>query len=51
MDLRRETSGARPTVALTEFGLDLPESVTSHPTIVSLTQSSVDLIVLTNVSP
>ncbi|KAF9481630.1 terpenoid synthase [Pholiota conissans] len=48
MDLRRNTSGARPTTTLIEFGLDLPEYVTSHPTIVSLTEKAVDLIVLVN---
>ncbi|KAF8174884.1 terpenoid synthase [Pholiota molesta] len=48
MDLRRNTSGARPTVTLIEFGLDLPESVTSHPTMASLREQAVDLIVLVN---
>jgi hypothetical protein len=50
MDLRRNTSGARPTVTLIEFGLDLPEFVTSHPTMASLREQAVDLIVLVNVS-
>ncbi|PPQ95114.1 hypothetical protein CVT25_011657 [Psilocybe cyanescens] len=46
--LRRDTCGARPTLALIEFGLDLPEEVTAHPVIESLTQDAVDLIILVN---
>lgn len=48
--LRRDTCGACPTLALIEFGLDLPEEVTSHPVVASLTQDAVDLIILVNVS-
>jgi len=47
--LRRDTCGARPTLALTEFGLDLPDEVLAHPILVSLTQAAVDLIILVNV--
>uniref|UniRef100_A0A8H7XMK6 Terpene synthase n=1 Tax=Psilocybe cubensis TaxID=181762 RepID=A0A8H7XMK6_PSICU len=46
--LRRDTCGARPTLALIEFGLDLPEEVTSDPVIQALTQDAVDLIILVN---
>jgi len=49
--LRRDTCGARPTLTLIEFGLDLPNEVTNHSTFVSLTQDAVDLIILVNVSP
>ncbi|KAF8970721.1 terpenoid synthase [Flammula alnicola] len=48
MNLRRDTCGARPTLVLIEFGLDLPEVATSHPSIVSLTERAVDLIILVN---
>jgi len=50
MILRRDTCGARPTLALIEFGLDLPEEVTSHPVMVSLLNCAVDLIICVNVS-
>lgn len=50
LTLRRDTCGARPTLALIEFGLDLPEEVTSHPVLVSLREAAVDLIILVNVS-
>ncbi|KAF8154199.1 terpenoid synthase [Crassisporium funariophilum] len=46
--LRRDTCGARPTLALTEFGLDLSDEVISHPTLSSLTENAVDLIILVN---
>ena len=49
--LRRDTCGARPTLTLFEFGLNLPNEVTSHSILVSLTQDAVDLIILVNVSP
>ncbi|KDR78286.1 hypothetical protein GALMADRAFT_266794 [Galerina marginata CBS 339.88] len=48
LDLRRDTCGARPTLAFIEFGLELPAEVTSHPVIVSLTEAAVDLIILVN---
>ncbi|KAF9555722.1 terpenoid synthase [Agrocybe pediades] len=48
MELRRDTCGARPTLALIEFGLDLPEEVTSHPVMVSLFDCAVDLIICVN---
>ncbi|KIM41852.1 hypothetical protein M413DRAFT_27416 [Hebeloma cylindrosporum] len=46
--LRRDTCGARPTLVLIEFGLNLPREVTDHSTLVSLTQDAVDLIILVN---
>jgi hypothetical protein len=49
--LRRDTCGARPTLVLFEFGLDLPNEVILHPMLVSLTQDAVDLIILVNVGP
>jgi len=49
--MRRDTCGARPTLTLFEFGLNLPNEVVGHPTLISLTQDAVDLIILVNVSP
>ena len=49
MPFRRDTCGARPTLVLTEFGLDLPEYVTSHPVISALMEDAVDLIIFVNV--
>lgn len=49
MPFRRDTCGARPTLVLTEFGLDLPDYVTSHPIISALMEDAVDLIIFVNV--
>lgn len=49
LPLRRETCGARPSLALYEFGLGLPEEVTSHPVLEALTQDAIDLIIFINV--
>ncbi|CAA7262204.1 unnamed protein product [Cyclocybe aegerita] len=46
--LRRDTCGARPTLALIEFGLNLPNEVVRHPSLVALTEAAVDLIILVN---
>jgi hypothetical protein len=49
MPFRRDTCGARPTLVLTEFGLDLPDYVTSHPVMSALMEDAVDLIIFVNV--
>ncbi|PPR02301.1 hypothetical protein CVT24_011639 [Panaeolus cyanescens] len=48
LPLRRETCGARPSLALYEFGLGLPEEVTSHPIFEALAQDAIDLIIFIN---
>lgn len=48
--IRRHTSGSYPTLALCEFGLDLPEEVYRHPLFVVLRDQAADLIALINVS-
>ncbi|KAF8900414.1 isoprenoid synthase domain-containing protein [Gymnopilus junonius] len=48
LHLRRDTCGARPTLALIEFGLNLSEDVTSNPVVASLREAAVDLIILVN---
>jgi len=49
LTLRRDSCGAKPTLALIEFGLDLPEEVMQHPGVQALTRTAVDLIILVNV--
>lgn len=49
MPFRRDTCGARPTLVLTEFGLNLPDYVTSHPVMSALMEDAVDLIIFVNV--
>ncbi|TFK36533.1 terpenoid synthase [Crucibulum laeve] len=48
LKLRRNTSGGKPTLALTELGLNIPEEVITHPIISELTQDAADIIVLVN---
>jgi hypothetical protein len=50
MNIRRNTAGGGPTLALTEFGLNLPDEVYYHPVISSLREKAELLIVLVNVS-
>ena len=49
LKLRRNTAAGWSTLALIEFGLDLPDEVLQHPTIVSLTHGAVEMIVIVNV--
>ncbi|KAJ3562898.1 hypothetical protein NP233_g9287 [Leucocoprinus birnbaumii] len=48
LKIRRHTSGSYPTLALCEFGLDLPEEVYQHPLFVVLRDQAADLIALIN---
>lgn len=50
ISIRRHTAGGNATLALTEFGLDLPEEVYHHPVIRSLREKAEYLIALINVS-
>ncbi|KAG2040645.1 terpenoid synthase, partial [Suillus americanus] len=47
-DLRRRTAALRPSYALFELGLDIPDEVISHPTIEDMVVTSIDMIALTN---
>jgi hypothetical protein len=47
--VRRDTIGAKSTFVVLEFDLDLPNDVLEHPTMVSLTNTTIDLIILGNV--
>ena len=46
---RRENIGARPSFALLEFKLSLPDDVVDHPIIVELSNCSTDMIIIDNV--
>ena len=47
--LRRETSAGRPTLALVEFGLELPENVMQYEVVKEMRDIAVDLIIFVNV--
>jgi hypothetical protein len=49
LELRRLTIGAKPSFAICEMGMDLPDEVFYHPFIVELTECSIDLIIIGNV--
>ncbi|KXN81236.1 Delta(6)-protoilludene synthase [Leucoagaricus sp. SymC.cos] len=48
LPIRRHTSGSYPTLALCEFGLNLPEEVYNHPIFVVLRDQAAELIALIN---
>ncbi|KXN86840.1 Delta(6)-protoilludene synthase [Leucoagaricus sp. SymC.cos] len=48
MRIRKNTAGGAPTLALIEFGLDLPDEVFDHPIVTSLRDRAETLIVLVN---
>lgn len=50
MSLRRFTIGGRPSFALLELGMELPDSIIEHPIMEKLTETALDLIILGNVS-
>lgn len=50
IDVRRNTIGAKPSFALLELDMDLPDEVLAHPTIQSLSLATIDMLCLGNVS-
>jgi len=46
--VRRETIGARPSFALLELDMTLPDEVLEHPVIVDLTTVTIDMLILGN---
>ena len=52
IEMRRETSGCKPSFDLIEYSLDmeLPDYVIEHPVIMALNQAANDLVTWTNVS-
>ncbi|KAG1886764.1 terpenoid synthase [Suillus subluteus] len=47
-DVRRRTICVRPSYALLELGLDIPDEVISHPTIEDMVVASMDMIIFAN---
>ena len=47
---RRENIGAKPSFALLELDMNLPDEVMTHPTIEKLTELAIDMLILGNVS-
>lgn len=50
LEARRDTIGAKPSFAILETGLNLPDEVVRHPIIDELSILSIDMILLGNVS-
>lgn len=50
MVIRRENIGAKPSFALLELDMDLPDEVLEHPAVVDLTTWAIDMIIIGNVS-
>ncbi|KAJ7737458.1 terpenoid synthase [Mycena maculata] len=48
LSIRRDTIGAKPSFALLEFDMNLPTDVIEHPTMVSLINTTIDLLILGN---
>jgi Delta6-protoilludene synthase len=47
-DLRRDTVGAKPSFAILEIHMNLPDEVLNDPTIRLLTDTSIDMIIIGN---
>ena len=50
LEMRRDTIGAKPSFAILETGLDLPDEAVRHPIINELSILAIDMILLGNVS-
>ncbi len=50
LEVRRNTIGAKPSFALLEFDMQLPDEVINHPVIKELEKSCIDMLCLGNVS-
>ena len=49
-DNRRENIGAKPSFALMEMDMNLPDESLGHPVVVDLTTWAIDMIIIGNVS-
>ena len=49
LEVRRDTIGAKPSFALLELGMDLPDEVINHPVIKDLSIWVIDMLCLGNV--
>lgn len=50
VNARRLTGAVKPTFALIELGLDIPDEVMTHPVIQEMIMAAIDIITLSNVS-
>lgn len=50
LDVRRDTIGAKPSFAILELDMDLPDEVFHHPTLESLRVQVIDMLCIGNVS-
>lgn len=50
IEVRRDTVGAKPSFALLEQALDMPDEVVSHPAIQEMRLASIDMLCVGNVS-
>jgi hypothetical protein len=50
LEVRRDTIGAKPSFAILETGLNLPDEAVYHPIIQELSIVTIDMILLGNVS-
>lgn len=48
LELRRDTIGAKPSFAILEVKMDLPDEVLNHPSIVALTSACIDMLIIGN---
>ncbi|KAG2036834.1 terpenoid synthase [Suillus americanus] len=48
INVRRDTIAMKPSFALLELGLDIPDEVMSHPIIETMTITSIDMIIIDN---
>jgi hypothetical protein len=50
LEVRRDTIGAKPSFAILETAMNLPDEAVYHPDIVELSIVTIDMILLGNVS-
>ena len=50
LEVRRDTIGAKPSFAILELEMDIPDEVMHHPIIEELSILTIDMILLGNVS-
>jgi hypothetical protein len=50
LEVRRDTIGAKPSFAILETAMNLPDEAVHHPDIVELSTLTIDMILLGNVS-
>ena len=50
IDVRRLTSGVKPSFSIIELGLDIPDDVMAHPAMQEMIIAAVDMVAFYNVS-